>query len=811
MDKSWARRSWRSGEQIIQGLSSEEVELRRAQGQVNRAVSSTSRPISSILRSNIFTLFNAILVGAMLLLLAVGQVRDAILTGGLVAFSVGVSTFQEIRAKRRLDRIALLARVPVKVIRDGQEHNVDPTDLVLGDYVKLSRGDPVVADGTLVAVDGLEVNEALLTGESEPSVKSKGDRVLSGSFCVAGSGVYVAEQVGESSYAQRLATAARAFRNPRTPTQELIDQVLRALLVVVAMLSVLQAVVSVYQGVSVVDAIRATAVIATLVPQGLLLMSTVTYSVGAVRIAQVGALVQQLNAVESLSHVNVLCLDKTGTLTTNRLRLSAIVPLNAEKRTAEEMVGAFAASFPEPSSMLSAIVSGHPSPPLPVVSMVPFSSERRWSALTFAPPCRFGTLVLGAPEALMPHLATSTGLMDKTAAFARSGQRVLLLARVPEPASALSGQAAKSFTQLPNDLVAQALIALEEEIRPEAGVTLAEFAGEGVGIKIISGDNPATALAIAKRVGLPPDIEAMSGAQLAALPPAEFAEALQNTTVFGRVSPEEKREMIRTLKEKGYYVAMIGDGVNDVLALKQANVGVAMRSGSAAARAVADVVLLNDSFDLLPRAVVEGRRIINSLTLLIKLFLIRDVATIELILASGLLGAPFPLLPPHAALIGFLTVGVPALLIVAWASPNVPRRQSLGQIAALVLQIGTAGALAIMSVYLLSLIGFEADVAQARTAVVTAALLSGLITLTLLWYPVYAPLSVLFSDRRVIALAATLLVVYLLVLYSPTAQRLLEIRPLSLLDWVVILPVVLLWFAILRLVVRHRVPRRLVP
>ena len=806
MRKRDSRRSRPPAQFPVQGLTAGEVERRRARGEVNRISPTTSRPVSSILRGNIFTLFNAILGGAVLLLLAVGQVRDAILISVLVVFSVSISIFQEIRAKVRLDRIALLARAPVTVIRDGHSQSVDPADLVLGDYLILSRGDQVVADGALIIAQSLEIDESLLTGESEPVIKTPGDRVLSGSFCVAGTGVYVAEQVGEAGYAQRLASAARMFRNPRTPIQRLVDQVLRALVVAVVSLSALQTAVFVSQGTPLVDAVRATAVIATLVPQGLLFMSTVAYSVGAVRLAQTGALVQQLNAVESLSHVDVLCLDKTGTLTANRLRLKDVVPVGEDRGEVERLIAAFAASFPDPNPTLQAIAAALPLKSCAVVAVIPFSSERRWSALTFAPSCRVGTLVLGAPDRLLGQVPNSTDLWQENDRLARAGLRVLLLARAHSPLSSDG-----DVVGVPERLQALALVVLEEEVRPEARETLDQFARAGVAIKVISGDDPQTALGVGRRVGLPESAQATTWAELAALPPRERSMALDSVTVFGRVSPQEKQEIVKGLEANGHYLAMIGDGVNDVLGLKQANVGIAMRSGSPAARAVSDIVLIEDSFDVLPKGLEEGRRIVNSMLLLIKLFLIRDVATIGLILASSVVGAPFPLVPPQAAVLGLLTVGVPALLVVAWASPSAPRSQSLRDIAIVVLQLGVTSALAITSVYFLTLTGFDGNVAQARSAVTTAAMVSGVLVLVLFWYPLDAPFDELLSDRRIIALAAMAMAVYVVGLYSPTVQRLAELTPLSLVDWIVILPIVLGWFGVLRLVVWLRPFDRLKP
>jgi cation-transporting ATPase E len=361
---------------------------------------------------------------------------------------------------------------------------------------------------------------------------------------------------------------------------------------------------------------------------------------------------------------------------------------------------------------------------------------------------------------------------------------------------------------LPRGLKAVALVTLEEVVRPDAEATLAAFATQGVAVKIISGDNPRTVLAIARRVGLPDSAEAISGAELAALSPEERAKALDRVTIFGRISPQEKQDIIRDLREGGHYVAMIGDGVNDVLALKQSNVGVAMRSGSAATRSAADVILLNDSFNVLPPALDEGRKVINAMLSLIKLFIIRDVSTIELILATILVSAPFPFLPTHGAVISFLTVGLPSLFVVAWASAARPRPETLREIAVPVLTIGTTSALAITSVFLLSLPFFGGNPMPARTAAVTAAMLSGSITLVLFWHPLTASLKTLLSDLRMVVLALLMVVSYYVILLAGPIPRYFELHNLSLFDLAIAVPVVLIWFGVMRLFVRSPVGSR---
>ncbi|MGI5837802.1 MAG: HAD-IC family P-type ATPase, partial [Chloroflexota bacterium] len=708
--------------------------------------------------------------------------------------------------------LALLARAPARVIRGGVELQIDPGEIVQGDYLALERGEQVAADGHLVRADRLEIDESLLTGEAEPAEKRTGDQILSGSFCVAGSGVYVAEHVGLESYAQNITIEGRRFRSPRTPLQQMLDRVLRVLLAVIVGLSLLQIAGFVLQGAAPLDAIRATAVMVTLVPQGLLLMSTVAYSLGALRVAREGALAQILNAVESLAHVDTLCIDKTGTLTTGQLILREIMPVGFKPEASGERVaevrtllGRYAASVADPTGTIEALAKALQASPCPVVSTVEFSSERKWSALTFAAPCQPGPFVLGAPEVLLPQVPNGTGLAETVARREAEGERVLLFAAVP-PGQTL--RASDGTPRLPYGLQALAIVALEEGLRPDAPETLAAFAAQGVTLKLISGDSPKTVLALAGRAGFPAASSAISGAELSGVPPEQFSEVVERTAVFGRVTPQQKREIIRALKARGRYVAMVGDGVNDVLALKEANLGIAMRSGSSATRAAADVVLLNDSFAALPAVLQAGRQIINGLRLALRLFLVRDVATIELIVASSFVRAPFPLFPPHAALIAFLTVGLPAFFVVGWAGKS-PRAPDLRADAAFVLWVGAAYALAVLTAYMLAFTGFEADVTQARTTVVTTAVVSGLLVLLILDHPLDAPVYEYLADHKMLVLVGVLLLVYLCVLYLPPFQRYFELAPLHPFDWLVSLPPVIFWFGALRLQARYRLAQRL--
>ena len=792
----------------LNGLSTEEVRRRLARGEVNRVVLPTSRPVVDIFKGNILTLFNGVLAGAVILLLLVGEWRDAFLTGILVLFSVSVSTAQEMRAKIRLERIALLGRAPVRVIRDGRSLAIDPSEVVLGDYLELSRGEPVVVDGSLVQSSGLEVNESLLTGESEPVTKREGDEVRSGSYCVAGSGVYVAQRVGMASYAQGLAAAARAYSYTRTPLQRSLSRVLSVLLVAVLVVSAIQAAVFLFKGVPLIDAVRASAVLATLVPQGLLLMSTVAYSVGAVRLGGMGVLVQQLNAIESLSHADVLCIDKTGTLTTGRMRLAELRPISGQRAEVERLLGVFAASFPERGAILGIISSSIPSEPCPVVAWVPFSSERGWSMLTLAAPCQPGTFLMGAPERLLAAADDASRVAHVSREQESAGRRVLLFARAGGIVT--QGEGASPVGLPAARLQPIALIALEEELRPGAGPLLEALEREGISVKVISGDSPKTLLAVARRAGFAREGDrALSGEELETLPLGEWPALVEPASLFGRVKPLGKRDLVRTLVEAGHYVAMVGDGVNDILAMKESNVSIAMGSGSAATRTAADIILLEDSLEALVAGIMEGRRIVNSMLLLVKLFLIRDVSALELIVVAGLAGAHFPFLPPQAALVALLTVGIPAIAVVAWSEPGPRGQGDLSGLARVVLEIGTTYGLALWSVYALAILGLGADVARTRTMVATAAVLSGAVVLITFRHPLDAPIDQLLADGRFCGLALGMVASYAAGLYWPTWRSYFELSAMAPVDWLVTVPVVFGWFALLRCLARWPATRHL--
>ena len=657
--------------QSIQGLTEQQAQAKRAQGLGNNVDQSSGRSYWDIARANLFTLFNNILFVIGIALISMGRVNDAITSVGIGLVNACISTIQEIRAKRQLDQISLLTRPRVVVVRDGQEKEVDPSEIVQDDVLRVAAGDQIVVDGAVVGDGLLEMDESLLTGEPNLIRKAAGDKLLSGSFCVTGAGYFVAEEVGAASFANKLTATARQMNIIETPLQKKINLLVKLVMLLVAVFSILILAASLLAGLSNIRLVQIAAVLTGQVPYGLFLMIVVAYALGAAKVGRQGALVQQTNAVESLSNIDVLCTDKTGTLTANRLLFNDVFPLGHESADAiKQALGDFARSAGSRNQTSEAILAGTTGGALPVADEVAFASARKWSALAFEQAERRGVYVLGAIEMLQPYLAKDTAapatqLARQMQAWAEQGLRVLLFAHAPDVTTLHN--AAGEPTLPP--LTPLALVSLSDELRPKVKETIADFIAMGIQLKVISGDSPHTVAALAKQAGLPNDIKLVSGPQLAAMSPAEFDQAASEATIFGRISPEQKEGLVDSLLRQGHYVAMMGDGVNDVLSLKKASLGIAMQSGSSATRNVADMVLLNDSFEALRPAFSEGRRIISGMSSALFLFLARSLTTTLLIIAVTMVGLSFPFDPAQVALTTF-TVGIPAFFLTLWAKPR---------------------------------------------------------------------------------------------------------------------------------------------
>ncbi|HET7489791.1 MAG TPA: HAD-IC family P-type ATPase [Acidimicrobiales bacterium] len=636
------------------GLTAAEVRARVAAGRVNRVETGPSRTTGQILRANLLTRFNAILGVLLLVIIVVGPFQDA-LFGIVLAANALVGIVQEWRAKRSLDRLALLAAPRVLAWRDEEEVEVAVDEVVLDDVLRLRPGDQVVVDGTVAAAAGLEIDESLLSGEADPIPKDAGDEVLSGSFVAAGTGWYRATRVGPDAFAARLASEARRFTLARSELRAGTDRILRWITWFMIPTAALLVSTQLMHNEDLADALRGSvAGVGSMVPEGLVLLTSVAMALAVVRLGRRRVLVQELAAVETLARVDVVCLDKTGTLTEGAMSLAAIEVLGPYP--AQDALGAMAAADDSPNATMQAVAGAFPAPRgWRAERIVPFSSARKWSGASFG---AAGAWVLGAPEVLLDQApdADVAAAVDRRAAF---GQRVLLLAR----AGRLDGDS------LPGDLTPAAVVVLEDRLRPEAAGILRWFADEGVTCKVLSGDDPRTVAALAARLGLPTG-RPVDGRTLPT-DPTHLGEVMESGTLFGRVTPQQKRAMVDALQARGHVVAMTGDGVNDVLALKDADIGVALASGSGAARAVSQVVLLDSSFDTLPAVVGEGRRVIANIERVAKLFLTKTAYATLLCLAVGVARLPFPFLPRHLTLVTSLTIGIPAFFLAL--EPNAAR------------------------------------------------------------------------------------------------------------------------------------------
>ena len=638
------------------GLTAVEVEDRVGRGLTNGGGERTSRSYGEIVRANVFTRFNAILGTMLAVILVVGQPQDGLFGIVLIANAL-IGIVQEIRAKRKLDSLAVLSAPVARVVRDGDLREVPVESIVLDDLVELRTGDQVPADGIVRAGAGLEIDESLLTGESDPVEKEPGTPVMSGSIVVAGTGRVQATAVGSASYARKLALEARQFRLVRSELVDGLNFLLRliqyALFPVAGLLLWQQ-----LRSSDVASALTSSvAGVVGMVPEGLVLLTSLAFGIAAVTLARRNVLVQELPAVEGLARVDIVCLDKTGTLTDGNVVFDHYEALGPRPDDIDVALGALA-DDPNRNATLAAVGAAL-TPPAgwSRTAATPFSSARKWSAATFE---GHGTWILGAPEMVFPDAGPADPLRARSDELAASGKRVLVLAVSDEPAG----------EQLPARPTAVALVLLEEQIRPDAKETLAYFAEQGVALRVISGDNPRTVAAVAARVGLP-GADAPYDARELPEDEEQLGGVLESHTVFGRVTPQQKRAMVHALQTHGHVVAMTGDGVNDALALKDADIGVAMGSGAAATRAVAQLVLLDSRFATLPGVVAEGRRVIANIERSANLFVTKTVYAILLAVAVVILNWKYPFLPRHLTVISTFTIGVPGFFLAL--APNTRR------------------------------------------------------------------------------------------------------------------------------------------
>ncbi|MER5296478.1 HAD-IC family P-type ATPase [Streptomyces pharetrae] len=651
------------------GLTAAEVAERVARGQVNDVPVRSSRSMADIIRANVFTRFNAIIGVLWVIMLFVAPIQDS-LFGFVILANTGIGIVQEWRAKKTLDSLALIGEVRPTVRRDGVAAEVGTSEIVLDDVLEIGSGDKVVVDGVCVEADGLEIDESLLTGEADPVVKRPGDQVMSGSFVVAGVGAFQAVKVGREAYAAQLAEEASRFTLVHSELRSGISTILKY----VTWMMVPTAIGLIISQLVVKDTdfkdsvARTVGGIVPMVPEGLVLLTSVAFAIGVIRLGRKQCLVQELPAIEGLARVDTVCLDKTGTLTEGGMDVTELRVLGGhEEAYIRQVLGALGESDPRPNTSLQAVIDAYPdAEDWRCTESLPFSSARKYSGASFSEgDGETSTWLLGAPDIL---LDPDDPALTETERLNEQGLRVLLLARAAgdDLDSAEVARGAKPA----------ALVVLEQRLRPDAADTLRYFAEQNVRAKVISGDNAVSVGAVAGKLGL-------SGGVVDARSLPEdregMAKALDEGTVFGRVTPQQKRNMVGALQSRGHTVAMTGDGVNDVLALKDADIGVAMGSGSEATRAVAQIVLLNNSFATLPSVVAEGRRVIGNITRVATLFLVKTVYSVLLAILVVCWQVEYPFLPRHLTLLSTLTIGVPAFFLALApnkerAKPNFVRR-----------------------------------------------------------------------------------------------------------------------------------------
>ncbi|WP_459545288.1 HAD-IC family P-type ATPase [Nocardia sp. X0981] len=745
------------------GLTAAEVAQRRRDGLTNDVPDRAGRSIRDIVRANVFTRINAILGVLFVLVMATGSVIDGMF-GLLIVANSAIGIIQEVRAKRTLDRLAIVGRAEPTVRRDGRSGRIAPKDVVLDDLIELGPGDQIVVDGVVVESELLEVDESLLTGESDDVHKDIGEQVLSGSYVVSGSGAYRATKVGADAYAAKLADEASKFTLVNSELRNGIDTILKVityLLIPAGALSIYNQLVS--SGESWRPAVTGmVAALVPMVPEGLVLMTSIAFAVGVVRLGQRNCLVQELPAIEGLARVDVVCADKTGTLTENGMRLAELRMIDTApgaETAARQALAAMAADDPRPNASVQAVAEALPETPgWSYTAVAPFSSAKKWSGFSYG---EHGDWLLGAPDVLLDPSSAPARAAEELGA---TGLRVLLLARGDRDVAAAGA---------PGEITPVALVVLEQKVRPDARATLDYFASQDVAVKVISGDNAVSVGAVAAALELPGGDAAVDARTL----PADrdgLAGVLAERTTFGRVRPDQKRAMVGALQSRGHTVAMTGDGVNDVLALKDADIGVAMGAGSPATRAVAQIVLLDNKFATLPYVVGEGRRVIGNIERVSNLFLTKTVYSVLLAFLVGAAGVGsqifgyepigYPFLPRHVTIAAWFTIGIPAFILSLAPNNERARTGFVGRVMRLAVPSGVVIGTATFVAYLIAYAGPEASEQQKMQAGTTA-----LITLIMIAVWVLAIVARPYTWWKVVLLAVS--VTAYLVLFTVPATR----------------------------------------
>ena len=701
------------------GLTDAEVAQRVADGKTNDVPTRAARSVSDIVRANVFTRINAILGVLLVIVLSTGSVINGSF-GLLIIANSAIGIIQELRAKQTLDKLAIVGQAKPLVRRQSGTKALLPSEVVLDDVIEIGPGDQIVVDGEVLEENNLEVDESLLTGEADPIAKDAGDNVMSGSFVVAGSGAYRATKVGREAYAAKLAEEASKFTLVNSELRSGINKILQF----ITYLLIPAGLLIIYTQLFTTDAgwresvLRMVGALVPMVPEGLVLMTSIAFAVGVVRLGRRQCLVNELPAIEGLARVDVVCADKTGTLTESGMRVSDLKPLS--EAAVGDILAQLASDDARPNASMQAIAEAYKMPPGWTASATaPFKSATKWSGASYG---EHGNWVIGAPDVL---LEPGSPVAEEAERIGSLGLRVLLLGSSDLPVD---------HPYAPGTVTPVALVVLEQRIRPDARDTLDYFASQKVSIKVISGDNAVSVGAVAGSLGL--EGETMDARQLPDQPD-KLADTLEEYTTFGRVRPDQKRAMVHALQSRGHTVAMTGDGVNDVLALKYADIGVAMGSGSSASRAVAQIVLLDNKFATLPYVVGEGRRVIGNIERVSNLFLTKTVYSVLLAVLVGLAGLAskifgsdpllFPFQPIHVTIAAWFTIGIPAFILSLAPNDERAHPDFVRRVMTSALPSGLVVGIATFTSYLAAYQGRAATETQ-QTQASTAALITLLVT-----------------------------------------------------------------------------------
>jgi len=695
---------------LDQGLTADEVAQRVAAGQQNDPLPPLTRSVKQIFRDNLLTLFNLINVLLGALVLFTGSYKNLLFLG-VVVVNTGIGIFQEIRSKRQVDKLALLSEGTIDVLREGQLTARHQDDIVSDDLLELHRGDQIPVDGLIRDTAGLEVDESQITGESTPILKATGDSLISGSVLLGGRAMVQATTVGHGSFVKQLAHSAKQKRRSASQLLIIINRIIKVLTFAIIPLGAALFVSAMLRGQSQNRAILGTvASMVGMIPEGLVLLTSVALAAGAFTLGRHNVLVRELPAIEALARVDVLCLDKTGTITNGQLQLDWVEPLaNIPAADLQTRLAQLVAATGDDNETAQAVQQAYGSPEVAAQDVLPFSSGRKWSGAVIDGQAT----LMGAPEFIFETVPSD--VQQRIQALAAAGYRVLLLA-----------EAAQLTTPKPTAPRAIGLILITDELRPRAKDTFGFFANQDVALKVISGDNPVTVASIAGRAGIVGAQQLVDMSQVGANP--DYAQLVADYNVFGRVTPQQKEQLIKAYQEAGHTVAMTGDGVNDLLALRQADCSIAMASGSEATKSLADFVLVNSNFDAMINVLNEGRRVINNIERVASLFLIKTMYSVALTLIFIFMSRSYPFEPIQLTPISSLMVGIPTFFLAL--QPNYAR--IAGRFMKQVMEIAAPAAICVVGYILVIMaIGTQFHLTFATTSTLSV-LITGLISLNAL-------------------------------------------------------------------------------